>query len=181
MQTVNWEGGGEGAVARGVKSSLKKAHKPWIRGTKGAQTVNQGGAKPWSANRELGTFDLENSSVSVHSLHFMVCAPLNLLKMKYSYSHRNRRRLYWGTKKEHKPKLLSPDIFWVFHKKGWGPNISVCPSKPEKSNFLGCPGGARKVWEKKCVQFLAPIKGSAKRGRLRHRVAGDWGSGLPQA
>ena len=27
-------------------------------------------------NRELGTFSLENSSVSVHGLHFMVCAPL---------------------------------------------------------------------------------------------------------
>ena len=40
VQTVNWEGGGERAVARGVKSSLKKAHKPWIRGKKGAQTVN---------------------------------------------------------------------------------------------------------------------------------------------
>ena len=40
VQTVNWEGGGEGAVERGVKSSLKKAHKPWIRGKKGAQTVN---------------------------------------------------------------------------------------------------------------------------------------------
>ena len=40
VQTVNWEGGGEGAGARGVKSSLKKAHKPWIRGKKGAQTVN---------------------------------------------------------------------------------------------------------------------------------------------
>ena len=39
VQTVNWEGGGEGAVERGVKSSLKKAHKPWIRGKKGAQTV----------------------------------------------------------------------------------------------------------------------------------------------
>ena len=26
VQTVNWEGGGEGAVERGVKSSLKKAH-----------------------------------------------------------------------------------------------------------------------------------------------------------
>ena len=39
-QTMNWEGGGEGAVERGVKSSLKKAHKPWIRGKKGAQTVN---------------------------------------------------------------------------------------------------------------------------------------------
>ena len=40
VQTVNWEGGGEGAVERGVKSGLEKAHKPWIRGKKGAQTVN---------------------------------------------------------------------------------------------------------------------------------------------
>ena len=30
----------------------------------------------WSANRELGTFHLQNSSVSVYSLHFMVRAPL---------------------------------------------------------------------------------------------------------
>ena len=40
VQTVKREGRGEGAVERGVKSSLKKAHKPWIRGKKGAQTVN---------------------------------------------------------------------------------------------------------------------------------------------
>ena len=40
VQTVNWEAGKEGAVERGVNSSLKKAHKPWIRGKKGAQTVN---------------------------------------------------------------------------------------------------------------------------------------------
>ena len=40
VQTVNWEGGGERAVERGVESGLKKAHKPWIRGKKGAQTVN---------------------------------------------------------------------------------------------------------------------------------------------
>ena len=40
VQTVNWEAGREGAVERGVKSGLKKAHKPWIRGKKGAQTVN---------------------------------------------------------------------------------------------------------------------------------------------
>ena len=40
VQTVNWEGGGEGAVERGVKRGLKKAHKPWIRSKKGAQTVN---------------------------------------------------------------------------------------------------------------------------------------------
>ena len=63
-------------------------------------------------------------------------------------------------KKEHKPKLLSPD-----HMKGWGPKSSVCPSKPGKSDFLGgtsrdfagisrrCPKGLRK---KHCVQFLAP-------------------------
>ena len=45
-----------------------------------------------------------------------------------------------GTKKEPKPKLLSP-IFsggrGVFHMNGWGPKSSVCPSKPGKSNFLG--------------------------------------------
>ena len=42
VQTVNWEAGKKGAVVTGVKSGLKKAHKPWIRGKKGAQ------------NRELG-------------------------------------------------------------------------------------------------------------------------------
>ena len=50
VQTVNWEGGGEGAVERGVKSSLKKAHKPWIRGKKAH--------KPWireGLNREVQT------------------------------------------------------------------------------------------------------------------------------
>ena len=40
VQTVNWKAGKEGAAETGVKSSLKKAHKPWIRGKKGAQTVN---------------------------------------------------------------------------------------------------------------------------------------------
>ena len=44
----------------------KRAHKPWI----------WEGRLPWSANRELGTFSLQNSSVSVHNVHFMVCAPL---------------------------------------------------------------------------------------------------------
>ena len=39
-QTVNWEAGKEGAAETGVKSGVKKAHKPWIRGKKGAQTVN---------------------------------------------------------------------------------------------------------------------------------------------
>ena len=40
VQTVNWEAGKKGVVVTGVKSGLKKAHKPWIRGKKGAQTVN---------------------------------------------------------------------------------------------------------------------------------------------
>ena len=40
VQTVNWEAGKQGAVETGVKSGLKKAHKPWIGGKKGAQTVN---------------------------------------------------------------------------------------------------------------------------------------------
>ena len=52
---------------RNRELEAKKAHKPWIRE----------GRLPWSANRELGTLHLQNSSVSVHSLHFMVCAPLN--------------------------------------------------------------------------------------------------------
>ena len=39
-QTVNCEAGKQGAVETGVKSGPKKAHKPWIRGKKGAQTVN---------------------------------------------------------------------------------------------------------------------------------------------
>ena len=68
---------------------------------------------------------------------------------------------YSGTKKEHKPKLLSPDIsggVGVFHVKGWGPKSLVCPSKPGKSNFFGgisrrCPKSLRK---KVCVQFLVP-------------------------
>ena len=46
-----------------------------------AMRTTKGGAKPWSANRELGTFSLENSSVSVHSLHFMVCAPLRKVSL----------------------------------------------------------------------------------------------------
>ena len=74
VQTVNWK---KRAVETGVKSGLKKAHKPWIRGRKRRTNRELGwGVLPWSANRELGTFSLENSSVSVHSLHFMVCAPL---------------------------------------------------------------------------------------------------------
>ena len=76
VQTVNWEAGQEGAVETGVKRGLKSridreleakiAHKPWI----------MEGAKPWSANREFGTFSLQDSSVSVHNVDFMVCPPL---------------------------------------------------------------------------------------------------------
>ena len=49
-----------------------------------------------------------------------------------------------GTKKEPKPKLLSPDIFWwggVFHVKGWVPKSSACPSK------RGIPGFCREIPE----------------------------------
>ena len=45
-----------------------------------------------------------------------------------------------GTKKEPKPKLLSPDISGgvsVFHVMGWGPKKFVCPSKPRESNLFG--------------------------------------------
>ena len=68
----------KGAVETGVKRDLKKVHKPWIGGKNSAQTVNEGGAKPWSANRELGAFKIPDSSVSVHNVHFIVYAPLNL-------------------------------------------------------------------------------------------------------
>ena len=55
----------EKGLSRGVsRAAWKGANKRWIWGKKGAQTVNQGRAKLWSANRELGTFSLENSSVS---------------------------------------------------------------------------------------------------------------------
>ena len=59
-----------------------------------------------------------------------------------------------GTKKEHKPKLWSPDIFrWSrgLPHEGGGAKSSVCPSKPGKSNFflagypVTLPSGARRV------------------------------------
>ena len=76
VKTVNWEAGKEGAAETGVKKGLKKAHEPWIRSKNAARIVNWGRARPWSANRELGTFHPPNSSVSVRNVHFMVCAPL---------------------------------------------------------------------------------------------------------
>ena len=74
-----WQKGGfETGLKRRINRELeaKKAHKPWIRE----------GRSPWSANRELGTFHLQNSSVSVHSLHFMVCAPLRFFGCFWSFS-----------------------------------------------------------------------------------------------
>ena len=47
VQTVNWEAGKEGAVETGHRN---KAHKPWIRGKKTAQTVIREGL-----NREVQT------------------------------------------------------------------------------------------------------------------------------
>ena len=58
-----------------------------------------GGAKPWSANRELGTFHLQSSGVSVHSLHFMVCAPLKIVEKKGNIdSSYFAARGGWGSK-----------------------------------------------------------------------------------
>ena len=65
--------------------------------------------------------------------------------------------LWSGTKKEPKPKLLSPDIFW------WGgglPRVWVGAKKfsMHPGILLGYPGSARKVWEKNVwVRFSSPI------------------------
>ena len=47
-----------GRSKTGDKSGLKKAHKPWIWGKNSAQSVSSARPKPWSANRECGTFTL---------------------------------------------------------------------------------------------------------------------------
>ena len=63
---------------------------------------------------------------------------------------------YSGKKKEHKPKLWGPDIFW------WGGGRN-----PGKTNFLAgypgilpaYPGDAQKVGEKQaCVKFLLQMQ-----------------------
>ena len=75
-----------------------------------------------------------------------------------------------GTKKEPKPKLLSPDIFWWgggLPREGVGAKSSVCPSKPRESNFFGgisrdFAGISRKrpkSSRKKCFTFW-PLKWS---------------------
>ena len=84
----------EKGLSRGVsRGGLKKAHKPYeLEANKAHKPWIREGRLPWSANHELGTFSLENSSVSVHSLHFMVCAFLNLLIIKGAWRH-NKRHL----------------------------------------------------------------------------------------
>ena len=65
-----------------------------------------------------------------------------------------------GTKKEHKPKLLSPIFFGgvgVLHVKGWGPKSSVCPSKPGKSISRRCPKSLR---NKSLCSIFVPNFGS---------------------
>ena len=69
-------------------------------------------------------------------------------------------RIVSGTKKDHTPKVLSPDVFR-------GPKSSVRPSKPGKSNFLAgmsrdfagiswrCPTSSRN--EKVCVLYFRPL------------------------
>ena len=78
-----------------------------------------------------------------------------------------------GTKKEPKPKLLSPDIFWwvggLPREGGGGRKVRYVPRNPGNQTFLagypgiwpGYPGSARKVWEKNVwVQFSSPKKGT---------------------
>ena len=65
-------------------------------------------------------------------------------------------------KKEHKPKLLTPDFFsggmGVFHVEGWGPKSSGCPSKSGKSNFWwDIPAVPEKFEKNKCAFNLGPF------------------------
>ena len=89
------------------------------------------------------------------------------LKSQTSFSQISVTGLNSGKQKNPNPNFLvwisSAGGVGVFHVKGWGPKSSVCPSRIP--HFLagypgilpGYPGGARKVWEKKCVQFSSPI------------------------
>ena len=76
VQTVNWEAGKKGAVETGVKSGRKKVHKPWIRGKKDAQTVNQGAAfavkcKPWIRHFQPRKIQCFSSQFALHGLRFL--------------------------------------------------------------------------------------------------------------
>ena len=79
-----------------------------------------------------------------------------------------------GTKKEHKPKLLSPDIFWWgggLPREGvGGQKVRYAPRNQGKETFLagypgflpGYPGGRPEKFEKtNCVQFSSPTMISA--------------------
>ena len=59
----------EKGLSRGVsRAAWKRRINRELEAKKGAQTVNYGGAKPWSANHELGTFSLE-----IPVFQFTVC------------------------------------------------------------------------------------------------------------
>ena len=80
VQTVNWEGGGEGAVERGVESSLKKAHKPWIRGTN--RELGRGSTvkcKPWIRHFSPPKFQCFSSQFALHGLRAL--EPRKLLRV----------------------------------------------------------------------------------------------------
>ena len=178
VQTVNWEAGQKGAVETGVKSGLKKAHKPWIRGKNGTQTVHWGGANPWSADCELGTFYLQNSSVSVHNVHFMVCAPLTCWR-RFCRTPKVLHN-FQARKKSTKINFLGPETA------RWGGGLpregvvaeNFVPSLESLSSLgfgernLGCPGnfagmsrtpgGVQKVCAKKVRAHFPPLNLGAK-------------------
>ena len=93
-----------------------------------------------------------------------------------------------GRKKEPKPRLSKVRIFssgvGVLHMNGWGPESSIRPSKPGKSNFLGgisrdfagiSRGGAEKFERKKSLCSISVPKNShqisLKKSRNFHRRA----------
>ena len=89
------------------------------------------------------------------------------------------------TKKEPKPKLLSPDIFRCgrgLPHEGVGPKSSACPSKPGKSNsFGGIPRDFARISRRRpkslrknslCSAFWPQVKSGTKKGH-KHKEFGQ--------
>ena len=143
-------------------------------------------SRPIGRNGEIGT----NRTIGVTPF----CRPQSGGPSNYAKQCQAR-------KKEHKPKLSSPDISgWVgvFHVKGWGPKSSVCPSEPGKSNFFGgtprnFAGISRlrpkSLTKRVSVQFLAPEQSTwlatslafyrSRKGPLPRKLRKKSGKGFP--